>query len=52
MARGPHITQEEIDKAHALKKEGLSAEKIKEALKRSLGAIYKMLSKPETPIAS
>lgn len=48
MARGPAITQEEINKAHQLRDEGKSAREIMRIMKRSELTVYKMLAaKPQ-----
>ena len=49
MARGPRITQEEINKAKALKAEGKSNKEICAELKRTLPTVLKMLRPLEQP---
>jgi hypothetical protein len=44
MARGPAITQDEINKAHALKAEGKGPKEIALKLQRTLATVYKMLA--------
>lgn len=44
MGRGPVITQEEVNKAHALKAEGKKPKEIAAKMQRSLPTVYKMLS--------
>ena len=44
MARGKLITQEEIEKIHALKKEGKGPTAIAREMNRSESAIYKILA--------
>lgn len=51
MSRGPKIKQEEIDKAHQLKKDGLTVPQIKERLNRSLASVYQMLARAPTVIS-
>ena len=46
MGRGPVITQEEVNKAHALRAEGKKPKEIASKMQRSLPTIYKMLSMP------
>ena len=43
MSRGPRIRQDEVDTAHKLKAEGKSVKAIALELKRSMGAVAKML---------
>jgi predicted transcriptional regulator len=49
MARGPRITQEEINKAKALKAEGKKVSEIALEMKRSEPTVYKMLKPLERP---
>lgn len=49
MARGPRITEEEINKAKALKAEGKSISQIAAELKRTKPTVYKMLRPMERP---
>jgi hypothetical protein len=44
MARGKLITQEEIDRVHFLKKEGLGPTAISKEVKRSISAVHKILA--------
>lgn len=47
MPRGPAITQDEINRAHELKAQGLKPPQIKERLQRSLPTVYKLLAMPK-----
>lgn len=52
MARGPVITQDEINKAHALKAEGKAPKEIASELQRTLPTVYKLLAQqPEQSAA-
>ena len=44
MARGKLITQEEIEKVHALKQEGKGPTAISKEMNRSVSAIHKILA--------
>lgn len=54
MARGPHITEEEKTKAKELRGTGLSYTAVAKEMKRSVGAIHKILKPPvdDTPSQS
>lgn len=47
MARGPHLTEEEIKNLREMKTQGLSVKEIKERTGRSIATVYKALKEKD-----